>query len=125
MFKEPTLTIVPLVLKFPAVSLALAVKFIMHVVQLIVMFWLNCALVPEREKLKYLLKPVSSTIICPKLRFCMSVALADMLMTSLKTIFDKDLFNDAFTTGAVASIVKFIVRFSDIYTPSLMLTFNS
>src|SRR3989338_4956248 len=108
-----TVIIVSLVLKFPAVSLTLAVKLItLPLVTFIVTFWENWAEVPVKEKLKSLLKPEMFTITWPKLRFCMSVALADKLMISLTVIFVIDLLRVAFIIGKVVSIVKLIERLS-------------
>src|SRR3989338_11102403 len=58
-----TVIIVSFVLKFPAVSLTLAVKLItLPLVTLIVTFWENWAEVPVKEKLKNLLKPLMLTM---------------------------------------------------------------
>src|SRR3989338_2453084 len=120
-----TVIIVSFVLKFPAVSLTLAVKLItLPLVTFIVTFWENWAEVPVKEKLKNLLKPLMFTMTWPKLRFCMSVALADILMMSFTVMFVNDLFKVEFIIGKVVSIVKLIERLACMSTPSLMLTLS-
>ena len=107
-----TVTILSFVLKLPLVSLALAVKLMTQpAAQLIVIFWLNCALVPDKLKLKYLTNPVSLTITCPVLNPTASVAFAVRLITSFCCMLVKDLLKLAFTTGAVLSATTTKVLF--------------
>src|SRR3989338_9069693 len=98
-----TVTIVSYILALLLVSLTIAVKLITQGEQLTVIFWLNSADVPLKLKLKYLTKPVSLTIICPKLNPTTSVAFPVRLMISLSSTNCADLLKVAFITGAVAS----------------------
>src|SRR3989338_2028295 len=104
--------IVSLVLKLFEVSLVLAVKLITPpLAKVMVMFWENWAVVASlRLKLKYLLMPVSFTMIWPKLKPRLSVAFDVKLITSFTVMLLKDLFKVAFNIGRVVSMVKLIER---------------
>ena len=107
-----TVNMVSFIVKWFAESLTLAVKFITDPVDTFIeMFWENVAVVPVKEKLKYLLIPVSLTIIWPKLKLAASVTLAVRFIMSVAKIFVKDLFMLVFITGNIVSKVKTLDMF--------------
>ena len=72
-------------------------------IELMVIFWLNWASVPLKEKLKILTNPDMLTSICPNDKPVSSVALTVMLIMSLTVMFDNVLFKVAFTIGGSTS----------------------
>src|SRR3989338_10427848 len=104
-------------------SVTMPVTFIAHPLeQLTLKFCENCASSPDKVKLKYLLKPVSLTTICPVESPVLSVALKVAFIISY--LLGDVLFIVPFITGAVESILNCLVSDSEDAAPSVEFAFQ-